>query len=87
MEQIYNEYDAENVLIRGWVRYQDFSPVKGAVVILEMIPCAYNEELQEEDFQGIYLNHTLTNSNGEFCFIITDKKSSYKIKVFDNHHR
>ncbi|WP_077611676.1 hypothetical protein [Clostridium sp. Marseille-P2415] len=87
MEQIYNEYDTENVLIKGWIRYQDFSPVRGAVVILEKIDCFYNEELQEEDYQGIYLNHTLTNRNGEFCFIITDKKSSYKIKVFDNHHR
>lgn len=87
MNRNYEEFEMEHVLIKGWVHYGNFCPAKGAIVILERIICVYNEQLQEDDYQGIYVNHTLTNGNGEFCFIITDRTSSYKIKVFDNHHR
>jgi len=87
MEQKYNEYYIEKILIQGYVHYRDGSPVHGAIVILEKIPCKYNEELQEEQNQIIYLANTITGSNGAFCFFITDRASCYKIKVFDNNHR
>ena len=87
MEQGHNEYYIEKVLIQGYVHYKDGSPVQGAIVILEKISCEYNEELQEEQNQSIYLANTVTGSNGAFCFFITDRTSYYKIKVFDNNHR
>ena len=87
MEQKYNQNCIENVLINGCVHYNDCSPAKKAIVILEKLACDYNEELQADQSQAIYLAHTVTNSNGEFCFFITDKTTYYKIKVFDNHHR
>ncbi|HCD42703.1 MAG TPA: hypothetical protein DEQ64_02990 [Lachnoclostridium sp.] len=85
MEQINHEYHMEGILIKGRVRYKDSCPVKGAVVILEKLVPIYNQ--QEQGYEGTCLEHTMTNDRGEFCFSITDKMSSYKIKVFDNHHR
>ncbi|MBE7719453.1 hypothetical protein [Lacrimispora indolis] len=87
MEQINHEYHMEGILIKGRVRYKDSCPVIGAVVILEKLSPVYDEELQENGQIGTYLEHTLTNEWGEFCFSISDKTSSYKIKVFDNHHK
>lgn len=87
MDQISNEYYIENILIRGYIRYKDNTPVKNAIVILEKISCKENIDLQEEQNQSIYLNHMVTGNNGEYCFLITDRTSNYKIKVFDNHHR
>jgi len=87
MEQEHNEYYIEKVLIQGCVHYKEGSPVQGAIVILEKISYEYNEELQEEQKTHIYLANTVTGSNGEFCFFITDRTSYYKIKVFDNNHR
>ncbi|MFT4005823.1 MAG: hypothetical protein QM683_09370 [Lacrimispora sp.] len=87
MEQIYHEDHTEPFLIRGLVRYRDCTPVRGAVVILEKVSSVYNEEKQKEECRESYVNHALTNPKGEFCFAVTDKKSSYKIKIFDNHHR
>lgn len=87
MEQAYNEDHTEPVLIRGYVRYRDLTPVRGAVVILEKTLSFYNEELQKEELQQSYLAHALTNRKGEFCFSVTDRMSSYKIKIYDNHHR
>lgn len=87
MGQIYDETNTEPVLIRGRIRYKDFTPVRGAVVILEKISVVYNEELKEEKQQESYISHALTNCMGEFCFPVTDRNSSYKVKIFDNHHR
>lgn len=87
MEQTPNECNTENVLIKGCVRYDDCSPVKQAIVILEKIYCEYNEELQMNKIRYIYLTHTLTNKHGEFSFIVTDKLSCYLVKVFNNHQR
>jgi len=87
MEQINHEYHMEGILIKGRVRYKDSCPVKGAIVILEKLVPIYNKEVQEQKYEGTYLDHGLTNDQGEFCFSISDKMSSYKIKVFDNHHR
>lgn len=86
MDQIYNEYDLENVVVRGYVRYRDYTPVKGAIVILEKMISEYNEVLQQEERLMVYHSHTLTNQNGEFSFLLMDRTSIYKIKVFDNHH-
>lgn len=87
MEQINHEYHMEGILIIGRVRYKDSCPVKGAIVILEKLVSIYNEDVQEQEYEGTYLGHGLTNDHGEFCFSISDRMSSYKIKVFDNHHR
>lgn len=87
MEEIYHEDNREPLLIRGLVRYSDFTPVRGAVVILEKVARVYNEESQKEEYRESYVNHGLTSPRGEFCFAVTDKRSSYKIKIFDNHHR
>ncbi len=87
MEQINHEYYMEGILIIGKVRYKDSCPVKGAIVILEKLVPIYNEDVQEQEYEGSYLGHGLTNDQGEFCFSISDRMSSYKIKVFDNHHR
>ncbi|SEW23298.1 hypothetical protein [[Clostridium] fimetarium] len=86
MEQEHNEYYIEKVLIHGYIHYKEGGPVQGAIVILEKIPSEYNEELQEEQKQVIYLANTVTSSNGEFCFFVTDRTSYYKIKVFDNNN-
>lgn len=75
----------ENVLIKGYVRYSDNSPVKGAIAILEKISCEFDEKLQSKKIRYIYLTHAVTNAHGEFCFIITDKTSCYLVKIFDNH--
>ena len=87
MEQGRNEYYIENILINGCVRYKDHTPVRNAIVILEKIVTECVKNSQEEKKQNTYLNHTLTNKDGEFCFFITDPKCYYKIKIFDNHHR
>lgn len=87
MEQINHEYHMEGILIKGRVRYKDSCPVKGAIVILEKLVPIYNEEIEGLKYEGTYLEHGLTNHQGEFCFSISDRTSSYKIKVFDNHHR
>lgn len=79
MDQEYNEYYIDQILIKGCVHYEDNSPVKGTIVILEKISC-------EEQGEDIYITHTLTNCYGEFCFFISDRTSYYKIKVFNNHH-
>jgi protocatechuate 3,4-dioxygenase beta subunit len=84
MYQISIESFYEYVLIKGYVLYKDNIPVKNAIVILEKYSSKSDEELQEKQYH--YLDHQLTNKNGEFCFFITDKTSCYKIKVFDNHH-
>ncbi|WP_349947380.1 hypothetical protein ABFV83_02515 [Lacrimispora sp. BS-2] len=87
MDQINHEYYMEGILIKGRVGYKDSCPVKDAIVILEKLVPVYDQESQEQEFEGTCLEHTTTNDQGEFCFSITDKMSSYKIKVFDNHHR
>ena len=87
MKQEYNEYFRGKVLIQGYVHYKEGSPVHGAIVILEKISCEYNEVSQEEQNQTIHMADSVTGNNGEFCFVITDKSSYYKIKVFDNNHR
>lgn len=76
----------ERGVIRGLVRYTNKNPVRGAVVILERMVTVFNEELQEADVTGVYQNYTFTNKSGEFCFPVNDTKSTYRIKVFDNHH-
>ena len=73
-------------VIKGLVRDTNKAPVREAVVILERLVPVFNEDLQEEDFSGVYLGHTLTNRYGEFCFRVSDRTSTYRIKVFDNGH-
>ena len=87
MEQINHESHMEGILIKGRVRYKDSCPVKGAVVILEKLIPVCEEGFQDQRPEGTCLEHALTNERGEFCFSISDKMSSYKIKIFDNHHR
>ncbi|WP_124067823.1 hypothetical protein [Clostridium sp. E02] len=67
----------EHAIVKGFVRYTNRNPASEVIVILEKL---------NEDQQGIYLNYTLTNRRGEFCFFIPDKTCTYCIKVFDNHH-
>ncbi|ADL05448.1 conserved hypothetical protein [[Clostridium] saccharolyticum WM1] len=87
MEQMNHECHMEGILIKGKVRYKDSCPVKGAVVLLEkLVPCS-EEGAEEQGTAGTYLEHALTNGQGEFCFSISDRLSSYKIKIFDNRHR
>jgi hypothetical protein len=73
-------------VIKGLVRDTNKTPVREAIIILERLVPVFNEDLQEEDFSGVYLGHTLTNPYGEFCFRVSDRTSTYRIKVFDNGH-
>ncbi|RDY31956.1 carboxypeptidase regulatory-like domain-containing protein [Lachnotalea glycerini] len=79
-----NENYIDYVLIRGYVRYRDSTPVKNAVVILERISSDCNKEQQKKRL--CYVTHTITDKDGEFNFFVSDRTSYYKIKVFDNHH-
>lgn len=67
-----------HAIIRGLVRSTSRAPVAGAVVILE--------RLDPEDLSTVYLGHTLTNRYGEFCFAVSDRTSTFLVKVFDNCH-
>ena len=73
-------------LIRGMVRYKNRVPVRGAIIILERMVNVFNEELKEDDWEGVYLGFTQTNIYGEFCFSVPDNTVTYRVKVFDNHH-
>lgn len=77
-----NDYNLtyKPVLFRGYVYYEDMTPVKNAVVLLEKV--YKNANLQNED--SIYYDYTITNKFGEFCFQIFDTTHYYKIKIFDN---
>ncbi|MFA9376166.1 MAG: hypothetical protein ACERKZ_05355 [Lachnotalea sp.] len=86
MEQEYNEYYIEKVLIKGYVHDEENYPVENAIIILEKIYCENENNTGENQEQTKYLTHTLTNCYGEFSFFIEDKSSYYRIKVFDNHH-
>lgn len=77
-----------NVLIRGYVYYEDMTPVIDALVILERVlskeEIIYtNSKLQNKgDF---YCASSTTNSFGKFCFPIFDTNHYYKIKIFENN--
>ena len=73
-------------IIRGIVRYKNRVPVRGVIIILEQMVNVFNEELKEEDWEGVYLGFTQTNMHGEFCFSVPDNTVTYLVKVFDNHH-
>ena len=75
-----------HAIIRGLVRHTNRAPVMGAIVILERLVPVFNEERKEEDLSSVYLGHTLTNRHGEFCFAVSDRTSTYRVKVFDNSH-
>lgn len=73
-------------MIRGMVRYKNRVPVRGAIIILERMVNVFNEQLKEEDWEGVYLGYTKTNMHGEFCFSVPDNTVTYRVKVFDNRH-
>jgi len=73
-------------MIRGMVRYKNRVPVRGAIIILERMVNVFNEQLKEEDWEGVYLGYTQTNMHGEFCFSVPDNTVTYWVKVFDNRH-
>ena len=73
-------------MIRGMVRYKNRVPVRGAIIILERMVNVFNEELKEDDWEGVYLGFAQTNMHGEFCFSVPDNAVTYRVKVFDNHH-
>jgi hypothetical protein len=75
-----------HAIIRGMVRYRNRVPVRGAIIILERMVNVFNEELKEEDWEGVYLGYAQTNMHGEFCFSVPDNTNTYRVKVFDNHH-
>lgn len=81
-----NTYCTDEVLIKGYVCYEDREPVKGAIVILQELfsrdrSCEFNK-----DEEAVYSTYTTTNCHGEFCLFICDKSKYYKIKVFDNQY-
>jgi hypothetical protein len=84
MEDMYaykqDEYGYEHKLIRGYIQDKKRNPIKGAVVILEKIQPEYcGIETEHED---ICIDYMVTNRQGEYCFVISDITSYYKIKVF-----
>ncbi|MBW6409478.1 hypothetical protein [Clostridium weizhouense] len=81
----YNCY--KGVLIRGYVYNEDMSPVKNAIVILEIVLSEDKRKLinlKLENRGNIYCMDTTTNEFGEFCFKIFDINHYYKIKIFEN---
>lgn len=67
----------------GHVLYEDLSPVKNAIVILE----AFQTYDASYKFNTCDLPPTLystTNYDGEFCFQINNPNCYYIIKIFDN---
>lgn len=77
MKRNQNSYHADQVLIKGYVCYEDGEVVKNAIVILEQMGLIR---------EVIYSMYTTTNRYGEFCFLIDDKDKYYKIKVFDTNY-
>jgi hypothetical protein len=73
----------KNVLIKGNVCYDNGSPIKNAIVFLEAF-FSYKYNGYPIIYYKKKCGQTITNSKGNFCFLIYDTRCYYKIKVFHN---
>lgn len=71
-------------LIKGTVLYDDMTPVKNAIVILERYFPQKIYKYYYLKYDKKYLLFTKTNSQGEFYFYIYNNNYYYKVKVFNN---
>ncbi|MDR5585905.1 MULTISPECIES: hypothetical protein [Clostridium] len=77
--------DYNSVLFKGYLYYEDRTPVKNAIVLLEIVLSDKEKAYTEKD-SSLYCAYSVTNDLGEFCFKISDKNHYYKIKICENHN-
>lgn len=82
----FNCYTFNNspVLFRGYVYYEDMTPVKNAVVLIEKVLPKSERYFQNINSESNYA-YTKTNKYGQFCFKIFDNTYYYRVKIFDNN--
>lgn len=73
------------ILFKGYVYYEDMTPVKNAIVLLEVVLYDGERAYTNTKLQNSY-SYTTTNRWGQFYFQIFDPTRYYKIKIFDNQH-
>ncbi|AOR23414.1 hypothetical protein [Clostridium taeniosporum] len=73
------------VLVKGNLFYDDMTPVKNAIVLLEIVLLEY-EKIHMKDNSSLYCAYDITNDFGEFCFQINDRDHYYKIKICENYN-
>lgn len=79
-----NIYKCNSTLFKGYLYYEDRTPVKNAVVLLEMVSSKW-EKLYMKSCNIPYFAYCTTNEYGEFSFRINDQNHYYKIKIFENY--
>ncbi|NFR87214.1 MULTISPECIES: hypothetical protein [unclassified Clostridium] len=77
--------DYNPVLFKGCLYYEDRTPVKNAIVFLEIV-LSDKEKASIKKNSNLYCAYSITNDLGEFYFQISDKDHYYKIKIFENHN-
>ncbi|ACD52616.1 hypothetical protein FDB55_02930 [Clostridium botulinum] len=78
-------YDYNCVVFKGYLYYEDKTPVKNTIVLLEIV-LSDKEKVSIKKNSNLYCAYSITNDLGEFCFKISDKNHYYKIKIFENHN-
>lgn len=76
-------FDYKPVLFIGYVYYEDMTPVKNAIVLLEMVLYDSERACKNTNIKPS-CTYTKTNKCGEFCFEIVDSTHYYTVKIFDN---
>lgn len=77
-------FKCDPVFLKGYIYYEDMTPVKNAIVLLEMV-LSDCEKNHIKNSSSLYCEYSTTNDCGEFCFKISDKNHYYKIKICENH--
>ena len=80
-----NIYKCNSTLFKGYLYYEDMTPVKNAIVLLEMIS-SKSEKKYMQKCNIPYCAYCTTNNYGKFFFKINDKNHYYRIKIFENYN-
>lgn len=78
-------YKYNSTLFKGYLYYEDMTPVKNAIVLLEMVLSKWEKQCIK-NCSSPYCAYCTTNEYGEFLFRISDKSHYYKIKIFENYN-
>lgn len=76
-------YQGRPFILKGYVYYDDNTPVSGALVILEMV--LYDREKEDSDNCSLYCGYCVTNCYGQFFFKINDKNHYYKLIIYEDN--